>query len=196
MSFGQNLTASSIKFVTMSGNAQTQLAVSQVSTISSLYYTSTLGTSWATLSGASGLPSATATNYSAGAVSGDGQVIAVAANGGYLYTSNNAGASFTNTNPNTPFIYLPFETAPVNGAIGGTTLTVTGSPTLVTGIVGSKAVNLANTAGGTATNYIRGTWSGATNFTVSFWFNLQSLNGTLFINSPNNFVIQVSSIGI
>ena len=64
-------TASTIKFVSMSGNAQTQLAVSQVSTISSLYYTSTLGTSWATLSGATGLPTATQTNYSAGAVSGD-----------------------------------------------------------------------------------------------------------------------------
>ena len=192
MSFGQNLTASSIKFVTMSGNAQTQLAVSQVSTISSLYYTSTLGTSWATLSGASGLPSATATNYSAGAVSGDGQIIAVAANGGYLYTSNNAGASFTNTNPNTPFIYLPFETAPVNGAIGGTTLTVTGSPTLVTGIVGSKAVYFNNTINGSnGTQYIHGTISLMPSFTVSFWFNLQT-----FVSSYYQVLFSMYSTGV
>jgi hypothetical protein len=150
-----------------------------------LYYTSTLGQSWAVLSGASGLPTATQTNYSAGAVSGDGRVVAVAANGGYLYTSNNSGASFTNTNPNTPFIHLPFENSAVD-VIAARNPTVTGSPAYVTGIVGSKAVNLANTPAGNATQYIRGSWdNGAlTGFTVSFWFNLQSTtNGYSYLFS-------------
>ena len=185
-------TASTIKFVSMSGNAQTQLAVSQVSTISSLYYTSTLGTSWATLSGATGLPTATQTNYSAGAVSGDGRVVAVATNGGYLYTSNNSGASFTNTNPNTPFIYLPFETVPVSGAITNTTLTVTGSPALVTGIVGSNAVYFNNVINGSnGTQYIRGTISLMSSFTVSFWFNLQT-----FVSSYYQILFSMYSTGV
>jgi hypothetical protein len=184
----------------MSANAQTQLVVTSLSTVSSLYYTSTSGITWSsTLSGTTGLPLATRTIYSAGAVSGDGRVVALAASGDYLYTSNNAGASFTNTNPNTPLIYLPFETVPVNGTTGGTTLTVTGSPTLVTGIVGSSAVNLANTSGGVATKYIRGTWSGSNNYTVSFWFNIQGTilaTNTLFITSPNNVILQVGSNGV
>ena len=179
-------TASTIKFVSMSGNAQTQLAVSQVSTISSLYYTSTLGQSWAVLSGASGLPTATQTNYSAGAVSGDGRVGVLATStitGGQLYITSTftSTPSFTAINPiisaSTPFIYLPFETVPVNGAIGGTTLTVTGSPTLVTGIVGLNALNLANTAGGTPTQYIRGTISLMPSCTISLWINVSSFNG-------------------
>jgi hypothetical protein len=193
-----NNTISTGKVVSMSANAQTQLVVTQLSTVSSLYYTSTLGQSWSTLSGANGLPIATQTIYNSGAVSGDGQIVALAASGDYVYISNNAGASFTNTNLNTPAIYLPFETVPVNGMIGGTTLTVTGSPTLVTGIIGSNAVNLVNTSGGVATNYIRGAWSGATNYTVSFWFNIRSsilATNTLFITSPNNVILQVGSNG-
>jgi hypothetical protein len=182
----------------MSGNAQTQLAVSQVSTISSLYYTSTLGQSWAVLSGASGLPTATQTNYSAGAVSGTGQYQILGTSGGHSYVSNNYGASFTNANPYIPYIYMPFETAPVSGAIINTTLTVIGSPALVTGIVGSKAVNLANTAGGTPTQYIRGTISLMPSCTISLWINVSSFysyqnifgmyNGifNLFINGVNN----------
>jgi hypothetical protein len=136
-----------------------------------------LGTSWAVLSGASGLPTATQTNYSAGAVSGDGRIIAVAANGGYLYTSNNG--TFTNTNPNVSalYAYLPFEGNANDASGNGRNPTVTGSPSYVTGIVGSNAVNLANTAGGTATRYIRGTWVNSTAFGISLWFNLQSLSG-------------------
>jgi hypothetical protein len=170
-------TASTIKFVSMSGNAQTQLAVSQVSTISSLYYTSTLGQSWAVLSGASGLPTATQTNYSAGAVSGDGRIVAIAANGGYLYTSNNSGASFTNTNPNTPIAYYQFENT-INATIGPNLIASGsgGAPSYVTGIVGSKAVYLENTSPGTTTipYYLRATLTGITNaITISLWFNLQ-----------------------
>ena len=164
--------------VSMSANAQTQLVVSQVSTVSSIQFTSTLGQTWSTLSNVTGLPSSLTTSYSAGAISGNGQYGLLAASGGYLYTTANSGASWTNTNPNTPVIYLPFETAPVNGAtIGGTTLTVSPSvPALVPGIVGKTAVNLVNTPAGTATQYIRGSWinAGLTSFTVSLWFNMQS----------------------
>jgi hypothetical protein len=74
----------------------------------------------------------------------------------------------------TPYISLPFEAVPTNGVNGNTTLTVTGSPSLVTGIVNANAINLANSAGNTASQCIRGTWTYGTNFTVSFWFNLQS----------------------
>ena len=74
----------------------------------------------------------------------------------------------------TPFISLPFEKVPENGVNGNTTLTVGGSPSLVTGVVNANAINLANSAGNGASNYIRGTWTYGTNFTVSFWFNLQS----------------------
>jgi hypothetical protein len=55
---------------------------------------------------------------------------------------------------------------------------VTGSLSYVPGIVGPNAVNIANTAGGTATNYIRGSWSLPSNFTISFWVNQQSSSTT------------------
>jgi hypothetical protein len=180
----------------MSANAQTQLVVSQVSTVSSIQFTSTLGQTWSTLSGATGLPSSLTTSYSAGAISGNGQYGLLAASGGYLYKTENAGASWTNTNPNTPIIYLPFETAPVNGAtIGGTTLTVSPSvPALVPGIVGKTAVNLVNTPAGTATQYIRGSWTNGalTSFTVSLWFNLQSTtNDYSYIFSAFNAALSI-----
>ena len=183
-------TASTIKFVSMSGNAQTQLAVSQVSTISSLYYTSTLGTSWATLSGASGLPTATQTNYSAGAVSGDGRYAVLGTTSGIVSTSgagggmcgfisNNYGASFVSTLINKPYVYLPFNTVPANGsydASGNSQLTVTGSITSAPSyIIGTGAINMTNTAGQVASNYIAGTLTLGTAFTVSLWFNLQTL---------------------
>ena len=174
----------STKTVSMSANAQTQLVVTQASTATSVQYTSTLGASWTTLSGATGLPSGTTTNYSAGAVSGDGQYGLLAASGGYVYRTQNAGQTWTNTNPNpvTPFIYLPFETVPIVGsydAIGNSQLTtVFGSPQLTTGRVGSNALNLVNTTGAVqALQYIRGSFAGASSFSVSFWFNPQTLNG-------------------
>jgi hypothetical protein len=51
---------------------------------------------------------------------------------------------------------------------------VGGSLSYVPGIVGMNAVNIANTAGGTANNFIRGAWSLPSNFTISFWLNQQS----------------------
>jgi hypothetical protein len=72
----------------------------------------------------------------------------------------------------------------------------------------AQAVNLANTAGGTATRYITGTWAGATNFTVSGWFNPQSLTGVyqvifstysnycaILINPSNQLIAIVPSGG-
>ena len=99
-------------------------------------------------------------------------------NGGDAWLSIGEWALYQTPTPDqyvsTPFISLPFEKAPENGVNGNTTLTVTGSPSLVTGIVNANAINLANSAGNAASQYIRGTWTYGSNFTVSFWFNLQS----------------------
>jgi hypothetical protein len=68
-------------------------------------------------------------------------------------------------------------------------ITVTGSIVSASGVVGQYAVNLANTAGSTALNYITGTWSGAPNFTVSFWCNTSSLGASqLVFGSYNTFL--------
>ena len=81
--------------------------------------------------------------------------------------------------PNTvnPLIYLPMEGSTTD-VMGGSTVTPTGSPGYVTGVVGSQAINLINPAGGTAVQYVRGTWTGSANFTVSGWVNFQSYNGS------------------
>ena len=180
----------STEIIAMSGNAQTQLAITQISTISSIYYTSTLGISWSTISNVTGLPTATQTNYSCGAVSGNGQYGILGTTNGYLYLTSTltsaVGPSFAIVNPvissNTPAIYLPFETVPANSSISQgsipATLTVVGTPTSVPGIVGTNAIRLANTAGGTSVQYLRGNIANYTNFTVSGWFNLQTLPGS------------------
>jgi len=62
--------------------------------------------------------------------------------------------------------------------MGNSVVTATGAPAYVTGKVGTNAINLANTAGSTASQYINGTWSGGANFTISFWFNSQSVPTT------------------
>ena len=163
----------STKTVPISANAQYQLALTQVSTTTSVQYTSTLGTNWSTLSGVSGLPTATQTNYTAGAISGTGKYIALAAYAGYPYVSNNYGASFTNVNPNVPYIYLPFEIAPTTGSssLGSNpaTLTVYGAPGVVSGIVGSNALNLTSNS-----QFVRCAWSTPSTFSFSFWFNTQT----------------------
>ena len=125
----------------MSANAQYQLALSPATTISSILYTSTLGQTWSTLSGATGLPSANQTSYTAGAISGNGQYAALGTYGGYLYTTANSGATWTNTNPNTSFLqaYLPFN-GQVNDTVGSTAPAVTGSVSYVPGIVGTSAM--------------------------------------------------------
>jgi hypothetical protein len=170
------------KITAMSGNALTQLVISQVSTISSIYYTSTLGASWSTISNVSGLPIATQTNYSYGAISRNGQYAVLGTSNGTMYITSTLtsaiGPSFRTLNPITPFIYLPFENSNID-VQRNSIVTTTGSPTYVSGIVGSNAIRLINTPGSTASQYIRGTWVPSNNFTISFWFNPQTVSGVL-----------------
>ena len=171
-------TASSITTVAMVGNGQYQLAVTTASTANSVYLTQNSGQTWSTLSGATGLPTASQTNYSTGAVSATGQYSLLGTTGGYLYLSNNSGASYVNTNPNTPTVYasLPLEGS-VTDIVGTTAPAVSGTAlTYVQGVVGSKAGNFVNTAGTTPSSYVAGTIGvNLTSFAVSGWFNLQSL---------------------
>ena len=194
----------STKTVSMSANAQYQLAITQVSTATSVQYTSTLGTAWSAISNASGLPTATQTNYSAGAVSGNGKYQLITAYGGYPYLSNNYGSATVNTN--TPYIYLPLEGS-VTDSIGNSNVVAIGSPAFTTGVVGTNAIYLNNTAGSaTPTQYIRGAWTVPSAFTVSLWFNIQQLNATyqvifsalgvgieLFIDTSNRLAGQIPS---
>ena len=163
----------STKTVTMSGNAQTQLAISQVSTISSVYYTSTLGTSWSTISNVTGLPIATQTNYTCGAVSGNGQYGLLGTSNGYLYVTStltsSTGPSFAIVNPITPYIYLPFDNSTAD-VYGRTVTTGSSTITYVPGKQGSAAAWLANTAGGSATYYVAPSWPGSPNFTITGYF--------------------------
>jgi len=76
----------------------------------------------------------------------------------------------------TPSSYLPFDGTPND--IMGKTVSVTGTLSYVTGAVGPQAVNLVNTAGGTATNYIVIPWTTVSSFTISIRFNIQSVGGT------------------
>jgi hypothetical protein len=163
----------STKIVAMSGNAQTQLAVTQISTISSIYYTSTLGISWSTISNVTGLPSTTQTNYSCGAVSGNGQYAALGTTNGYMYITSTltsaAGPSFAIVNPITPRIYLPFDNSTAD-VYGNTVTTGSSTITYVTGRQGSSAAWLANTAGSTATFYAAPSWTGSSNFSITGYF--------------------------
>jgi hypothetical protein len=162
-------------------------------------YTSTLGSSWTTLTGATGLPTpAGATSYTAGAISGDGRYGALGAYGGYLYTTANSGATWTNTNPNTGSLYaqLSFEgnTNDVSG--NGRTVTAAGSPGYVPGIVGTTAINLVNASAAVQTQSVTIPWTGATNFTISGWFNLQSVwpstyNTNIFSAYDGSFALTI-----
>jgi hypothetical protein len=177
---------------------------------SGLFLSSDSGITWSTLSG--GLPTLTGSAYwSDGAISANGQYITLSIYGGSLWMSADYGRTFALTNQPTPNIWLPLN--------GNTTdsmgLSVVTTPGTVPGYVTinypgytAQAVNLLNTAGGTATRYIRGTWTGASNFTVSGWFNPQALTGVyqiifsaygsycaILINPSNQFVAIIPSGG-
>jgi hypothetical protein len=107
-----------------------------------------------------------------------------------------------------PNIYLPFENGSVLDVMGYSAISARGIMNFVPGIIGSSALNLANPAFGTAVNYLRGSWAGSPNFTVSFWFNAQALgvqqqvifsayagNYVIYLNPSNQIVIYLPSGG-
>ena len=103
------------------------------------------------------------------------------ATNGSMWVATGSGTNtlaYSTADIETPYIHLPFENGLYADVMGNSTVTAYGSPAFVTGTIGSKAVNLANTAASTAVKYIRGTWTGASNVTVSGWFNPQTLNST------------------
>lgn len=166
-----------------SANGLYQMIVANAT--SGLFLSSDSGITWSTLSG--GLPTLTGSAYwSDGAISANGQYITLSIYGGSLWMSADYGRTFALTNQPTPDIWLPLNGS-VTDSMGLSVVTATGSPAYVTlnypGYT-AQAVNLLNTAGSTATRYIQGTWAGATNFTVSFWFNAQTnSSGTIFSSS-------------
>lgn len=93
-----------------------------------------------------------------------------------------------------PNIYLPFENGSVLDVMGYSAVSARGTMNFVPGVVGTTALNLVNPAGGTAVNYLRGSWAGSPNFTVSFWFNAQALGAqqTLFSAYTGNYVIYLN----
>jgi len=190
--WGSTLTGlTSIQKVSMSYSGQYQLAVQNSSTINS---SRNSGFSWSSLTGAAGLPAgataypqATASGvpaYTSISASATGQYILASVNGGLLYTCANgtsASPTFTAVGMGTPTYYMPLENN-LTEVMNGTTMTTPGSggaPGFVAGIVGSYAVNLANTAGGTPAYYLRLPVSGFTNvITVSGWFNLRAYSSS------------------
>ena len=99
----------------------------------------------------------------------------------YLYSANFA----------TPYIYLPLNGSTVD-VMANSTITPTGSIGYVAGNVSPYAVNLVNTVGGPAANYIRGTDSASSNVTVQFWFNPQNVSSVYqYIYSMHNSAIAV-----
>jgi hypothetical protein len=104
--------------------------------------------------------------------------------------------SYSMVSTATPHIYLPFEGSTAD-VYGHSTVTTPGGavsyvPSGAKGVTGTQALNLVNTAGGTADRYVRGTWTGSANFTVSFWMNLQSSGAiqTIFSTLGGACIIQ------
>ena len=171
---GAGLTA--VQRVTMSQSGQYQLAVQSSVASYSVVKSSDSGVTWQTLTnGANGLPAGSPV-YTSVSYSATGQYALATVNPGGLYVSNNATAATPTFTSITfaPYAYLPMETTPPTDTMGNSNPVSTGTPALATGQVGN-AINLANTMGSTATKYIRGTWSGSNNFTVSGRFNAQSV---------------------
>jgi len=186
----------SVNKTVQSANGLYQMLVANAT--SGLFLSSDSGITWSTLSG--GLPTLTGSAYwSDGAISANGQYITLSIYGGSLWMSADYGRTFALTNQPTPNIWLPLNgntTDSMGLSVVTTPGTVPGYVTLNYPGYTAQAVNLFNTAGSTATRYIRGTWTGATNFTVSFWFNVQSFGGTqqaLFVAYAGNYVIALNA---
>jgi len=192
--WGSTLTGlTAVNKVAMSYSGQYQLAIQNGS--STINTSANSGLTWGTLTGSSGLPAgalaypqATAPGvpaYTCIAASATGQYQLASVNGGLLYMCVNGTSSvptFTALGMGAPTYYLPFENN-VTEVITGTNMTTPGSggaPTYRTGVVGSYAANLNNTAaGGTPAYYLRLPMSGFSNaITISGWFNLQSYSSS------------------
>jgi hypothetical protein len=173
----------SVQKVSMSLNGQYQYAVQNGS--STINRSVNSGVSWTSITGANGLPAgataypqitATGTpNYTSVSASATGQYVLASVKGGLLYTCANGNTSvptFTAVSMGAPTIYLPMENT-YTDVMGSSSVSITGTAAYVTGVVGSNAINLSNPDVSAAT-YLRGNWAGASNFTVSFWFNMRS----------------------
>ena len=176
----------------MSANGLYQMIVGNAT--SGLFLSSDSGITWTALTG--GLPTLTGSAYwSDGSISANGQYITLSIYGGSLWMSADYGRTFALTNQPTPTIWLPLN-GNTTDLMGSSTVTVTGSPSYVTlnypGYT-AQAVNLANTAGGTATRYVRGTWTASDNFMVSLWFNTQSTGiQQVIFDSGNEIAIYIN----
>lgn len=103
------------------------------------------------------------------------------ATNGSIWVATGSGTNtlaYSTTDIETPFIYLPFENGTYADVMGNSTVSVSGSPAFVTGPIGSKAINCVNTSGGAGTKYLTVPWTGSSNFSISFWFNAQTINNT------------------
>jgi len=180
----------------MSANGQYQLIVANAT--SGLFLSSDSGITWTPLTG--GLPTLTGSPFWCdGVISANGQYITLSVYGGSLWMSSDYGRTFALTNQPTPNIWLPLNGS-VTDSMGLSAVTTPGTvPGYVTlncpGYT-TRAVNLVNTAGSTASQYIRGTWTGASNFTISGWFNAQTVNATqqiIYSAYQNQFVLLITS---
>ena len=190
--------------VSMNQNGPLQTAV--CAGTSTINVTSNSGVSWTTLTGANGLPAGANAWSSAGtpaythfSQSATGQYQLASVSGGLVYTSANYGKTWAPAGSymGTPTYYIPCDGS-VADTTGNSMPLVTGSVTYVDGVpstsaaysgVNSKnAVNLVNTAGGQANNFIRGTIPVLSNFTISCNVNLQTL-------PASNAVVSVFTIG-
>ena len=97
-------------------------------------------------------------------------------------------------NIGTPYVYLPLNGSTTD-IMGNSTITPTGSITYTTGTSSQYAVNLANTPASAASKYIIGTWTGSSSFTMSFWFNAQSLGAQQILVGAYNGQFQLILLG-
>ncbi len=189
-----------VKKLGTSSTGQYQLIVSDAT--NNLFLSSDSGITWSALGAAQGLPTLTGSAvWASGAISASGQYILLAVDRGSLWMSQDFGRTFATSAQPTPNIWLQLN-GDTTDTMGGAAATAFGSPAYVTvqqpGF-SEQAIHLFNTAGGTASQYVRGSWAGANNFTVSMWVNLQTVNGSnqqiftayngyiaLFINGSNN----------
>jgi hypothetical protein len=210
----------SIKKVVLGNNGATQTILQNSgSTMSTVITSLNSGLTWAG-STMRGLPTSGALPYQTygstinampvpsitaiTAAPSSGNQLAIASND-LVYASANSGATFTPQGlgqNNNPFIYMPFDGSSVADVMGNATVTATGSVGYVTGKVGANAVNINNSAtvGLVPSQYLTGTWTGATNFTISFWFNSQSVPTTgqyqsLFVAYQNTVFIGLGTAG-